>query len=435
MIATGDIVDVLLLREYNTALVVLSTAMLGFAAGCAGTLLLLRKRALLGDVVSHATFPGVVGAFIVMQAMGLDGKHLPGLLVGATASGLAAAWATSALRKATGLKNDAIMGIVLGASFGAGVAMMAIAQGLPGGNQAGLESFIYGKTASMVRDDAIMIGIGTLGVITISTLLCKEFRLLCFDEAFGCSIGRPMTLFDGVLMFVAVAVIVLGLQAVGLILIIALLIIPASAARFWTDRFTWTMCSAGVIGAASGWIGSTISALEAKLPAGAVIVLVCATCFMVSMLAGTRHGLIRRWWRQWRLSRRVLRQHLLRAMHERSPEGTLGVDTLVSMRSWTPGEVRTALRRALGSGDVTQMPDGWRLTEQGRTSGEQIVRNHRLWELFLIHHADIAPSHVDRDADLVEHVLDSQLVARLESLLDASAETPESPHPLEGGAS
>ena len=434
MIGERGLWDILLLQDYNTAIVVVGASLLGLAGGFAGTLLLLRKRALLGDVVSHATLPGVVAAFMIMQAMGGGGKHLAGLLIGAAVSGLLAAWLVPVMRKATGLKDDAVMGIVLGGAFGLGVSLLAISQGLPGGNQAGLQSFIYGKTASMVRDDAMLIGTGAIVVIAVSLLLAKEFRLLCFDEAFGSSLGRPMIIFDGLLMLVAVGVIVIGLQAVGLILMIALLIIPASSARFWTDGFVATMVVAGVIGAASGWVGSTLSAMAAGLPAGAIIVLAAGAFFLLSMLLGTRRGLILRVWRGIALRSRVQRQHLLRAMHEAAADDwVVGASQLLTHRSWTARRLDHALRRAARRGEVVSAGEGdWRLTRKGIEGAQQIVRNHRLWELFLIHYADIAPSHVDRDADMVEHVLDAELVAELESLLATSTTMPQSPHPLRG---
>ncbi len=431
---TRAISDVLLLQDYNTAVVVIGTTLLGIAAGCAGTLMLLRKRALLGDVVAHATLPGVVGAFLVMQALGGTGKHLAGLLVGATITGLFAAWCVPVLRRASGLKNDAVMGIVLGGTFGLGIVLLGFALDTPHGNQAGLESFIFGKTASMVRADAMLIVGGALAVLVATVLLCKEFQLLCFDESFAASIGRRTALVDAALMLVGVAVIVIGLQAVGLILVIALLVIPASAARFWTDGFVTSLVVAAVIGALSGWCGSTLSALEADWPAGAVIVLVAAAFFLLSLAVGTRQGLVQRWARRRRLKHGVGRQHLLRAMHEAGGEA-VSADALVDRRAWSARTVDRLLHRCMRRGEV--LPSGasaWHLTPAGMVAAEQVVRNHRLWELFLIHHADIAPSHVDRDADLVEHVLDARLVADLEALLDQDAALPGSPHPLGGEA-
>ena len=151
----GDIVEVLLLQNYNTRLVVLSTTLLGIAAGLVGSFLLLRKRSLMGDALSHATLPGVTIAFAIMVALGGDGKSLPGLLFGATISGIAGIATMLLIRNTTRLRDDVAMGFVLSVFFGIGVATLAMVSRLPGGNAAGLQSFIYGKTASMIQSQRL----------------------------------------------------------------------------------------------------------------------------------------------------------------------------------------------------------------------------------------------------------------------------------------
>lgn len=427
--------DIVLLGDWNTRVVVIGTAMLGIAAGVVGSFLVLRKRALLGDTVSHAMLPGVVAAFLVMQAFGGGGKSLAGLLVGAAIAGTVAAWAIPVLRRSTGLKDDAIMGIVLGGGFGLGIALLGVAQSLPGGNQAGLESFIYGRTASMVQADAIGIGVTALITLIIAVVIGKEFRLLCFDESFGRAIGRREGLLDMGLMLLAVTVIVVGLQAVGLILIIALLIIPAIAARFWTDNFVRMVILAGVIGAVACWVGSSISAMAPKLPAGSIIVLTLTALFTLSFVCGAKRGAIQRLARSAGLRARTERQHLLRAAAETIESSSMSkwsVEDLLPMRSWSGSRVRSLLRAAIRRGDIRRQGSLFGLTEAGQIKADRVLRNHRLWELFLIRHADIAASHVDRDADFVEHVLGEEIVAELERALAGEPGTPQSPHPLRG---
>jgi manganese/zinc/iron transport system permease protein len=329
------------------------------------------------------------------------------------------------------------MGIVLGGGFGLGIALLGVAQSLPGGNQAGLESFIYGRTASMVQADAIGIGVTALITLIIAAVIGKEFRLLCFDESFGRAIGRREGLLDMGLMLLAVTVTVVGLQAVGLILIIALLIIPAIAARFWTDNFIRMVILAGVIGAVACWVGSSISAMAPKLPAGSIIVLTLAALFTLSFVCGTKRGAIQRLVRSSCLRARTERQHLLRAAAETiesSSMSTWSVEDLLSMRSWSGSRVRSLLRAAIRRGDIRRQGPLFGLTEAGQIKADRVLRNHRLWELFLIRHADIAASHVDRDADFVEHVLGEELVAELEHALAGEPGTPQSPHPLRGNA-
>lgn len=418
--SAAQVADVLFLRDYNTRVVVVGTMLLGLGSGVIGTFMLLRKRALMGDALSHATLPGIALAFIVMTQFGGSGKWLPGLLLGAAISGAIGVACVLFIRGATRLKEDTALGIVLSVFFGLGVSLLGVIQKMNTGSAAGLESFIYGKTASILASDAKLIAAAAAMCVAGCALLYKEFSLLCFDESFARAQGWPRLLLDGAMMAMVVMITVIGLGAVGLILMIAMLVIPPAAARFWSHRLGPTVLIAGGIGAVSGWVGASISALAARLPAGAIIVLTAAVAFVVSLIFGVRSGVLIRGARHWRLRRATLRQHLLRAMYESEEFGAAGIgeEDLLRIRSWSRWALRGALRRARSAGEVECDDEGrWRLTASGRIAAARVVRNHRLWELYLVTHADIAPSHVDREADELEHVIGAEMVEELESLL------------------
>ena len=444
----SDIWNVLILRDYNTRLVVICTILLGCACGLMGGFLLLRKRSLMGDTLSHATLPGVGLSFMLLVALGGDGKSLPILLAGAGITGVIGCAAVLFIREQTRIKDDAAMGIVLSVFFGAGVAILGVIQRMPEGSAAGLESFIYGKTASMVMSDFQILVFITVCVITCSLLLFKEFRLLCFDENFAAVLGWPVKFLDILLLALITAVTVAGLQAVGLILIIAFLITPAAAARFWTNQLDRMLMLSALIGAASGWIGASLSAFFPRLPAGAVIVLVAALFFVVSMLIGTERGVMIRFLRQSQLEKRMGRQHLLRALYEILEGGrvteeliirTVPFRQILGRRTWSDRHLRYYIRRAYNEGlvEAPNKADSILLTETGLVEAEQVTRNHRLWEMYLIEYADVATSRVDRDADMVEHILGDKMVTRLENKLQAyriaGSLVPESPHPIHPG--
>jgi manganese/zinc/iron transport system permease protein len=444
----SDIWNVLILRDYNTRLVVICTILLGCACGLMGGFLLLRKRSLMGDTLSHATLPGVGLSFMLLVALGGDGKSLPILLAGAGITGVIGCAAVLFIREQTRIKDDAAMGIVLSVFFGAGVAILGVIQKMPEGSAAGLESFIYGKTASMVMSDFQILVFITVCVITCSLLLFKEFRLLCFDENFAAVLGWPVKFLDILLLALITAVTVAGLQAVGLILIIAFLITPAAAARFWTNQLDRMLMLSALIGAASGWIGASLSAFFPRLPAGAVIVLVAALFFVVSMLIGTERGVMIRSLRQSQLEKRMGRQHLLRALYEILEGGrvteelnirTVPFRQIRGRRTWSDRQLRDYIRRAYNEGlvEAPNKADSILLTETGLVEAKQVTRNHRLWEIYLIEYADVATSRVDRDADMVEHILGDKMVTRLENKLQAyriaGSLVPQSPHPIHPG--
>ncbi|MCE9555237.1 MAG: metal ABC transporter permease [Planctomycetes bacterium] len=465
----------------NTPIVLLGTTILGVAGGVVGTFMLLRKRSLMGDVISHSALPGIVIAFILLEIWHPgSGKSWWWLLAGAVVTGLLGMLAVVALRRFPRIKEDAAMGIVLGVFFGFGAALLSVVQRMKTGSVAGLPHFIYGNTAVLVVSDVWMIAGACLLVLCVCGLLLKEFSLVAFDEQFAGAQGWPVQFLDVALMGLVVAVTVVGLQSVGLLLIVAILIIPAVAARFWTDHLPTMTLAAAVLGGVSAAIGTLVSS-NSKAPAGAIIVLAAAAFFAISLAIGTRRGLLRRLASEWQMRRRIAQHHLLRAIFEiteahggpgatvlgepgaSAPGGIAGsvrvpnsegipsakpssadshprlaagasvsMNQLQSTRSWTAAELTRLLHRSQREGLVEPI-DGtrWRLTTRGAQEAARVVRNHRLWELYLIHHADVAATHVDRDADMIEHVLRPELIRELEELLSRqypAGAIPPSPH-------
>jgi len=421
---------VLLLEQYNTRIVILGVMALGIAAGLVGTFLLLRKRALTADALSHATLPGITIAFMVMVALGMQGKSMFGLMIGAFIFGCIGVLLILGIRRTTKLKDDAAIGIVLSVLFGLGLCLLRLATEMPSGNAAGLNGFIFGKAASMVASDTKVIAAVALSTGIIVAALRKEFTALCFDENFGSVQGWPILRLDIVLMSLVAIVTVIALQSVGLVLAVAMLIVPAASARYWCTKIGSLLIVSAIIGCLGGWLGGVVSALVPRMPTGPVIVLVCGGWFVVSFVFGPVNGIVARQWRIWQLNRRVGLQHILRAMYEVSSENTFcKFESLLHCRSWSQTRVKHLLSRLLRQKYVTKEKEGWVFTESGMQQATRVVRNHRLWEVYLINYADIAPNHVDRDADMIEHVLGTSMVEKLEALLGGDS-LPPSPHPL-----
>ncbi|WP_099865330.1 metal ABC transporter permease [Pararhizobium haloflavum] len=275
---------------YNTAIVAIGAIFLGWAGGTVGTFLLLRRRSLVSDALSHATLPGVAIAFLIMAAAGGTGRYLPGLLLGAAASALAGLAVVEWLTRRTRLHADAAIGAVLSSFFGLGVVLLTVIQSAQIGQQAGIGSFLLGSTSGMLRSEAITLAaLAALCALTV-VFLRRTLTLVAFDETFAATTGVSIRRADLALMLLVLAVTVTGLRVVGLVLVIALVIIPPVAARFWTERVGRMMVISGIIGAASGFLGTALSASIPDLPTGPIIVLVAATAFLVSMLLAPARG-------------------------------------------------------------------------------------------------------------------------------------------------
>ncbi|MBT8368420.1 MAG: metal ABC transporter permease [Deltaproteobacteria bacterium] len=442
----AEIIRVLTLQDYNTRIVIIGTTLLGLAAGLVGTFLLMRKRALLSDTLSHATLPGIALTFILITYWGGDGKNLIALITGAAVFSVLGTVSVILIQKYSRLKDDAALGIVLSVYFGFGIALLGLASRMESGTAAGLSSFIYGKTASMLFFDAVLIGATALGSAIVCILLFKEFTLICFDYHYAATQGWPVVRLDFLMMALAVVVTVVGLQAVGLILVVALLIIPPSAARFWTHSLKNMLILSGFFGALSGLLGSTFSALMANLPAGAVIVIMAAVVFVFSLAFGSASGLIHQMVERRRLTNKVARENLLRKLYElyelRGPTKTtsdvaVGIPfaDLLAARTWSSARLRRTLNAARSDGMIQgNQNQRLSLTDKGLNEAYKIVRKHRLWEAYLITHADIAPSQVDWGADAIEHVLDREMIQKLENMLPElkDVKMPPSPHELMG---
>lgn len=287
------LLDALLLRlGYNATLVAAGAALLGIAAGVVGTFLHLRRRALFSDAASHATLPGIGAAFLLLTALGLDGRSLAGLLAGSAVSAglglLAVHWIVTRTR----LPEDAAIGAVLSVSFGAGVVLLTVIQTLDTGRQAGLEGFLLGATAGMLRADALLIAGGGALALALALVLRRPMLLVAFDPGYALSRGMNLRAVDLATMGLALGVILIGLKVVGLVLIVALLIVPPAAARFWTDRSDAMTALSGAMGGVAGYLGAAVSAAAPAMPTGPVIVLAAAALFALSMIAAPRRGVL-----------------------------------------------------------------------------------------------------------------------------------------------
>jgi manganese/zinc/iron transport system permease protein len=274
---------------YNTLVVLAGVAAVGFAAGVAGTLALLRRRPLVGDAAAHATLLGVGAAFLLTGR-----RDLPTLLAGALVSAVAALGVLVFLRRVARTRDDAATAIVIGVSFGAGLAVVAgiTARGLPG--SAGLEQFLLGHTAALTARDAALLAAASLGAVVVVAVAFKEAVMVAFDAAFAAASGWPVGLIDGALVALVAVMVVVGLPAAGAVLVTALVVIPPVAARQWTSRAGPMLLVAGLIGLAAAVAGVAVSTLRPGLATGPLVVLAAAAICLVSFVAAPERGWLAR---------------------------------------------------------------------------------------------------------------------------------------------
>ncbi len=285
-------------NDHTFRVVALGTSIIGGCSGAIGCFAYLRKQSLIGDVISHSSLLGIMVFFLISYMItGTGSKSLWILIPGALTAGTGALLLTRLLFNRTKLKNDTSLGVMLAIFFGSGVLLLRWVQRasdpvIPG--RRGLDDYIFGMAAAMTTDDLWMIGSLAITALLILVLCWKEFKIYIFDATFTRSIGYRTTLIDNLLLFILVIAIVIGIQAVGVVLMIALLITPASTARQWTRSLGSMVLLSSVLGVISCIVGCLVSANYANMPTGPVIVLVATTIFSFSLLFAPKRGIVAR---------------------------------------------------------------------------------------------------------------------------------------------
>jgi manganese/zinc/iron transport system permease protein len=387
-----------MLTSYNTLVVAAGVAAVGFAAGVVGGLALLRKRPLVGDAAAHATLLGVGGAFLATGR-----RDLPTLLAGALVSAVAGLLVLVFLRRFTRTRDDAATAIVIGVSFGAGLAVVAgiTARGLPG--SAGLEQLLLGHTAALTARDALLLASVSLLAVVVVAAAAKEAVMVAFDSAFAAAAGWPVGLLDVALVTLVALMVVVGLPAAGAVLVTALVVIPPVAARQWTNRAGTLLIVAGLFGLAAAVAGVAVSTLRPGLATGPLVVLAAAAICLVSCLAAAERGWLARRWREEARGRQWARGRLLEECLELAELDPAGAFAAAAVQARAGGDGTTCRRRTrhawerlIRAGDVepagaaaggatgTHAGGGrWRLSAAGLAEARERRRRIAAWRAVL----------------------------------------------------
>ncbi|RAV99631.1 metal ABC transporter permease [Pseudochryseolinea flava] len=401
----------------NIRYVAFGAVLLTASSAIVGSFTFLNKKSLIGDAIAHAVLPGICLGFIVSQT-----KNPVILITGAFITGWLSLLAVEFITARTRLKEDTAIGLVLSVFFGIGIVMLTVIQKSGNAAQSGLDHFLFGKAAALVGDDLIAFGSVALILLIVVYFLFKEFALLAFDKDYARSIGFPVRIIELVLTSLIVLAVVIGIQAVGVVLMAAILITPAAAARFWTNKITVMILLASIFGAVSGLSGAYISYIAPAMPTGPWIVIVISTIAFISFFFAPKRGVINRLFRQATIRRTINDENVLKAFYQLGEENKNffnphPAEAVLRKRRMQHGAMIKILERLQAQGYLEKAKPGWTLTEEGKLRAQRVVKIHRLWELYLTTELRIAPDHVHDDADTIEHLLTPELEAELERIL------------------
>jgi len=351
----------LVFTDYTLRTITLGTAILGAVCGMLGSFAVLRKQSLLGDAISHAALPGIAIAFLITGA-----KDTNTLLIGALISGLIGTfWIRSIVTK-THLKSDTALGLILSLFFGFGMLLLTFIQKQPNANQAGLDKYLFGQAATLIESDVWMMAIVTGICLIVMLVFWKEFKILLFDADYTKTLGFNTKFIDILITSFIVLAIVLGLQTVGVVLMSAMLLAPAAAARQWTNSLSVMVFLAAIFGALSGVFGTAISASQNNLSTGPVIVLVASVFVIFSFVFSPSRGLL---FKQIRFikNRRDLELHKTLAFMYNIAETHENIShphTTKILNNFQ-GYTKNTLQKLVDKGYVQLQGNMWNLTQQG----------------------------------------------------------------------
>ncbi|HEY9489394.1 MAG TPA: iron chelate uptake ABC transporter family permease subunit [Chryseosolibacter sp.] len=414
----NSLLDFFSFSDPNVRFVVIGSVLLTASSAIVGSFTFLNKRSLVGDAIAHAVLPGICLGFL------LAGTKNPIFLIGgAFLTGWISLVAVDFITRRTRIKEDTAIGLILSVFFGFGIVLLTVIQKSGNAAQSGLDHFLFGKAAALVGNDLYTFAAVALLLLIAVFLLFKEFTLLAFDKDFARAIGLPVKKIELVLTSLIVLAVVIGIQAVGVVLMAAILITPAAAARFWTNKIKTMFLLASIFGAISGLAGAYISYVAPAMPTGPWIVIVISIIAFFSFFFAPARGVISRYMKQNRNRKTINDENVLKALYQLGEESKnfylqRSVNEIIRRRKFERENLVAVLKRLRQQGYLDKTGNLWGLTEAGKTRGQRVVKIHRLWELFLTTKLRIAPDHVHDDADTIEHLLTPELEEELERTLD-----------------
>lgn len=404
-------------EDPNVRSVVLGGIMISIASSLIGTFMFLKKKSLVGDAVSHSVLPGVCIGFLIA------GDKNPLLLtIGAFATGWLALVAIDWLEQNSKLKKDTTLGLVLSVFFALGIVLLTYIQHSGNDKQAGLDHFLFGKIAALVQSDFIIFASMALLIILIIFALYKEFKLLTFDPIFARAIGLPYRSLELVLTSLTVLTIITGIQAIGIVLMAAMLITPVVAANFWSYRLSYVLLLSSVFAALGSVGGAYFSFVFPSVPTGPMIIIIISIITFLSILLAPKKGLIANLYRTYKNQQKVKYENILKTVYRLGEqrndwEATFGNSDILKVRFFETKELNSTLQKLCRWGYLQNQKNDYSLTKEGFQEGKRITKLHRLWELYLSEYLNLNSDHIHDNAESMEHIITPKIEAALEKNL------------------
>lgn len=320
---------------YSFRVMTAGAILVGFFAGTFGSLLYVRKQSLVSDVIGHSSIAGIVGAFVIASLMGADGQSILVLTIGATISGLLAVATTNLIAEKSKVGVEAAMAISLAIYYGGGMVALRLLSFSHFSGRSGISQYLFGNAATMRQIDVLIVAILGFTALLIVVIFWKEIALFAFDPVGAQAAGFSGNLLIAIVTLCTTVGIVIGVKSVGVVLMVAFAIIPAAAARQWTDHLPVLFLLAGAIGALSGGFGSYLAVSIGKVPTGPVIVVILSLVLAISLVFSPHRSLLAYRYRR--------RRHIQHLKHEQEDNASLAQGNSWKEQSTNPAAIANHL--------------------------------------------------------------------------------------------
>ncbi|UKN02889.1 metal ABC transporter permease [Paracrocinitomix mangrovi] len=411
-----EFIDFISFKDPNVVYVLLGMLFINSSTALIGTFAYLRKRSLIGDAIAHSLLPGICLGFLAAGE-----KSLPYLLAGAFVSGWLSTFAVDLIVSKTKVKQDAAIGIVLSTFFALGIVLLTYIQKSGTGKHAGLDHFLFGQAAAITRADIWVVGVIFLVILLMIILFYRAFIVVSFNHEFAQSVGLPEKLISFFMTSLTVLAIAAGIQALGVVLISALIITPAATARMWTHYLKKILVFAAIISVVSGIGGAYVSYANSGMPTGPWVVVFLAFFVFVSIVIAPGKGLISKYKRTIKNNRKILHENILKAIYQfHENQGNhemnlaISIEDLLSVRNFDTAVMMKGLKLLIKEGFIKKVDNKYQLTEGGIFESQRVVKLHRLWEQYLLKRTQIDTDHVHSGAEAIEHIITPEIEKELE---------------------
>ncbi len=401
--------------------VIMGIAIIGAVSGVVGTFSFLRKKTLIADAISHSVLPGICLGFIFVGT-----KDPIVLLTGALVIGWISVWLIDYLSSTTKLSADTAIALVSTLFFAIGSVLLSVISKSQNAEQTGLKNFLFGKAATMTTFDIQVFTVVSIAIFVVVILFFKPFQLVCFNHEFAKSIGVKVKRMEFLLSTLTVMTVAIGIQAVGVVLMSALLIAPAASARYWTNRLPIMIFLAALFGTFSSVIGVMLSTMKNNMPTGPWIVFSLFTFTLFTLLFAPHKGWFSIKRRNLSNHKKITEENLLKTFYQLKEEGNTAVsfrDFLEKRAVDTHSLVRD-VRRMVKHGFLVEKDKTFSLTESGNKEAARVLRSHRLWELYLTNRMNFKNDHIHGTAETIEHLITPEIEQLLLKELDFPTSDP-----------